>query len=311
MVGTPTYISPEQARGDKTDFRSDMYSLGVTLYEFVMGEPPFVADSTMTVLMKHLTEPVRFPVLKDKLPLPLPMTGVIRKMMAKKPDGRYLSYDHLIEALSALQGKIETAHPVEPGTNQSNIPTLTKIRPVSETLVAAAAAKNKRRGVPAWLKVGIAAGVLIVTYFGFQQWSEPPIAPPPTTKVIHNSNTAPPLRRSPAGRLTAAPQMDSEPIELTIDPTAIASMVEKIDDTTYRIFGTIRNLGTEPIQKLMVEVSLIDEFDEVLSKLQSPAEPSLILSGESTRFSILFKNVENFAQHEITLLETASRRTTQ
>ncbi|MFC1664109.1 serine/threonine protein kinase [Pseudomonadota bacterium] len=311
MVGTPTYISPEQARGDKTDFRSDIYSLGVTLYEFVMGEPPFVADSTMTVLMKHLNEPVRFPVLKDNLPLPPPMTGVIRKMMAKKPDSRYLSYDHLIEALSTLQGKIEPAQANALGANQTDDPKLTKVQPVSATLISASTVNNKGKGMPAFLKLGAAMGVLIATYFIFQQWSDSPATPSPTTKVTHNSNISPPLRPSPARQLNAAPPIESQPIELSIDPTAIQSMVEKIDDTTYRIFGTIRNLRAEPIQKLMVEVALIDEFDEVLSRLEAPAEPSLILSGESTRFSILFKNVENFKQHEITLLETAPKRTNQ
>ncbi len=89
-VGTPYYISPEQACGEEPDVRSDIYSLGCTLYHLVSNELPFDGDNPMEVMQKHINEPV--PRLSDVCPDVSPALGaVVRRMMAKKPEGRYRS----------------------------------------------------------------------------------------------------------------------------------------------------------------------------------------------------------------------------
>ncbi len=88
-VGTPHYISPEQARGlSETDIRSDIYSLGATLYHAVTGKPPFTGDSIPEIMAKHVSEdPVPVNVLVEHLTPPT--VHFISRMMAKDPARRY------------------------------------------------------------------------------------------------------------------------------------------------------------------------------------------------------------------------------
>jgi serine/threonine-protein kinase PpkA len=82
-MGTPRYMSPEQLNAKRADGRSDMYSLGVVLYEMLSGAPPFKGSQTMTVMMKHVTEPV--PRLAEELAAFQPL---IDRLMAKERSKR-------------------------------------------------------------------------------------------------------------------------------------------------------------------------------------------------------------------------------
>jgi tRNA A-37 threonylcarbamoyl transferase component Bud32 len=86
VSGTPAYMSPEQARGDKVDYRTDIYSLGVVLYEMLAGRVPFEGDSTMAVIFKHINEP---PPSIDGIAAPV--QAVIDRALAKDPEKRYQS----------------------------------------------------------------------------------------------------------------------------------------------------------------------------------------------------------------------------
>ncbi|MCD6416564.1 MAG: serine/threonine protein kinase [Planctomycetes bacterium] len=101
-VGTPNYMSPEQIRSPRhLDIRADIYSLGATYYHLVTGRPPYIGESPMDVISKHLTETLTPPskVLPD---LPATLSQVISKMMAKSPGRRYQTYDSLQEDLQNL-----------------------------------------------------------------------------------------------------------------------------------------------------------------------------------------------------------------
>ena len=100
VSGTPAYMSPEQARGDKVDHRTDIYSLGVVLYEMLAGAVPFEAESSFGVLMKHLSDPP--PPIEG---LSRKMQAVINRALAKEPARRFSSAGALAEEFkTALEG---------------------------------------------------------------------------------------------------------------------------------------------------------------------------------------------------------------
>jgi len=88
VMGTSDYISPEQVRGGRVDACSDIYSLGVVLYELLTGEVPFHGDNFVSVAMQHINEPP--PSVREQRPeLSLRVDAAIRKAMAKDPDDRF------------------------------------------------------------------------------------------------------------------------------------------------------------------------------------------------------------------------------
>src|SRR5512141_730064 len=88
IMGTPAYISPEQAQAQPVDQRSDIYSLGIILYEMVTGRVPFTADTPLAVILKHVSNPLPLPS-SIKPDIPEAIEQVILKALAKNPDDRF------------------------------------------------------------------------------------------------------------------------------------------------------------------------------------------------------------------------------
>ena len=101
IVGTAQYLSPEQARGTNVDQRSDLYSLGIVLYELLTGTLPFNGDTPVEIAMKHLSQTPELPsVLRPELPRELDL--VVTRALAKDPDERYQSADEMDADLERL-----------------------------------------------------------------------------------------------------------------------------------------------------------------------------------------------------------------
>jgi serine/threonine-protein kinase len=113
-MGTPLYMSPEQIEGRQIDSRSDIYSLGVSAYHMLAGEPPFTGDSPLNVAVQHLNQSA--PSLALRQPnLPQPLVNAVSRMMAKKPAERFSDPSDLLDELNSIVAQgIEQGWAVKP-----------------------------------------------------------------------------------------------------------------------------------------------------------------------------------------------------
>ena len=124
ITGTPAYMSPEQARGDRVDARTDVYSLAVTVYEMLAGRIPFESDSTLSLLHSQIYDTP--PPIEGISP---PLQEVMKRALAKNPDERFQTPLEFAEAFqSAILGTSEasTLHVSRPFTTRSRIAAVTK-----------------------------------------------------------------------------------------------------------------------------------------------------------------------------------------
>jgi serine/threonine protein kinase len=117
LSGTPAYMSPEQGQGERGDERSDIYALGVMLYETATGMVPYDADTPFAVIMKHISEPLPVPSTVNPN-IPENVENVILKAMAKAPDDRYQTAGEMARALRDAVG-------VSPDENLIHSPLIT------------------------------------------------------------------------------------------------------------------------------------------------------------------------------------------
>ncbi len=214
IIGTPAYMSPEQVRGESSlDGRSDLYSLGIILFEMLTGKLPFEANSPTGQMMKHLTAPIPH-ISEFVTDLPPDVQMIIERILAKQPDARFASAAELVQEMRSVlkSGHVTPAFvPLQAAKQAQHFD-----QPTYESLRPASAATSK--GLPSW--VWIVPVVLVVSlgaFFGVRALI--PQGTPTATLLA----AAPPVSNvsaspTPAPSDTPLPQPTNTPVP-TATPT--------------------------------------------------------------------------------------------
>ncbi|MBK7317916.1 bifunctional serine/threonine-protein kinase/formylglycine-generating enzyme family protein [Candidatus Villigracilis affinis] len=199
-IGTPEYMAPEQGMGREVDARTDIYSLGIVLYELVTGRKPYTADTPMAVVLKHMTDPLPRPrqYIAD---LPDIVERVLLKALAKDPQDRYSKISEFADALENADQSRNIAD------NQPNAPTS------STNLTQLLQQKNLNR---LWLAFGVVGivftGVLIGWLARGDKTTEVPPTTTPSSTSIPINTTTPSVTINPTATRTpfptATPKLD-------------------------------------------------------------------------------------------------------
>ncbi|HMO35178.1 MAG TPA: serine/threonine-protein kinase, partial [Gemmatales bacterium] len=153
VQGTVDYISPEQAVGGKVDHRSDIYSLGTTLYALITGHAPFAGTTAQKLMGHQMTDPPKLSKLRASVPPAL--NGVVARMMAKQPEKRFQSCSEVIEALAPWL-PVETLNSVVRAPARSVLDDSKVTRTDRKKL--ATTKKLKKKPKPFWKKYAIHLG---------------------------------------------------------------------------------------------------------------------------------------------------------
>jgi serine/threonine protein kinase len=253
IIGTPAYMSPEQGAGEKLDNRSDIYALGIMLYEMAVGRVPYRAETPMAVIIKHMQDPLPMPRQVNPA-LPEAVERVILKSLAKQPTDRYTTAAEMVQALQVAIPETLTGQsvPVEAASTLSAGPA-----DLTATSAAVKTTSPTKPSRPIWLWLGgailalallVGAGVILSSALSNQDEpvGQPTVVPTQLAGVIPTepiTATEPP-QSTPTEAATAQPEVAAtEPVEAgSAEPTA----------------------ETPPFPEVTAEVSEITEVSPIL-----------------------------------------------
>ena len=258
IIGTPDYMSPEQARGESLDHRADIYSLGVVTYQMLTGEVMFKATTPLGVLFKHINEPP--PPLRQLRPeLPASVESVVLKSLAKNPDERFSSANEFIRALTgAIRSPTSQVTPPAIGKSLDTPTQNESMQRVAPTLnVPPKMREPKKSNTPLWVAFSIIGGVIVMCVvaaflvFGVGVYSAA------ATAQVQTTNTA----------LVRATQTNAARVNATstsqAEKTALARASAQTATASARIEATASSLAR--VSSLWTAV-LIDNFTTTTSQ---------------------------------------------
>ena len=230
-VGSPYYMSPEQVRGELPNPRSDIYSLGITLYELVTGRRPINGDSQFSIMSAHLNEVPTPPIALDHT-LPAGLNEIILMAIAKQPERRFQTADALLNALESVRGGLAGAAP--PATAVKTAPIIPAApapppMPVVSPMPPPSNSKSHRGlymalGAVAAIAVLAVAGIEAPKYFrtNARDQAPAPASAPQTAAPTAAPQSAPaPIVSEPAPIPAPAPVVAPQEAPARIEPAPV------------------------------------------------------------------------------------------
>ena len=261
MLGTPYYLSPEQALGRKADHRADLYALGIMIYEMLSGAPPFQAASDFEIIEMHVRNPP--PDLCQLDPgLDHPVCEVLARSIAKKPEDRFQSAEELIEALAeAFEGQQVVRRPSSVAARaRKRRPEPAASEKPDYVSVVAADGLHGTGASPSrpWLWIGIGAAALVAIGLLALTALQAP-EPAPAAKAV-------------AAPLAPPPGYRPKPAAATPQPTVTRKLVGEDDEWEYYIEEELEEVPAEAARAPGLE----PPADESLLKKALKKDPSRI-----------------------------------
>jgi serine/threonine-protein kinase len=235
VFGTPHYMSPEQCAGSGVDHRTDVYAIGIILYEMTTGQTPFDADNLMGILTKHLYEaPV--PPRQHNPAIPEELELVILRAMAKDKEQRYQSMYELLEDLQRLEAGVGTM------ARETTRSVLTQGGSIEAPAVVPA--KKSNGALIAALGVLLLAGGGTAAYFAFAQEPEPQVVqnPPVTPDPPPVVDPDPPPTMEAVGEVGATTMVEETVM------AAPAVMVRIVSEPASDVWRGEEYVGRTPVE---------------------------------------------------------------
>jgi tetratricopeptide (TPR) repeat protein len=204
VAGTPTYMSPEQARGKELGSASDLYALGIVLYEMLTGKPPYEANEAIALAIKHINEPI--PKLEGKLKHFQPL---LNGLLAKQPEQRFKSGSEVVEKIEALAAGYDFRGDVAAGRPEATKVFQRSLETISSTSFHEAARSRRKLGV-------VLLGIALLGLAGAGAWFGPKLLAPAARPIPVAVATVPapvavsaPLPAPVVAAVSVKPQLDA------------------------------------------------------------------------------------------------------
>jgi eukaryotic-like serine/threonine-protein kinase len=238
LLGSPLYMAPEHARHLPSDTRSDIYSLGVMLYQMLAGRPPFLGQS-IDVIVKHVHEPVKpFRVVRPDLSIPPEVEALVLRCLEKEPDARFQSMDEVLEAIRTAGVSGSVSGPRRSSTGESGrSPVMDEGDSLFDVPFTVENPAPRVRLWP-WVLVTMAALVLsAAAAFLYLQLDPPPRLPPP--------RVAAPTTVSDK---TPSPVQEAPPSFETSGQRSSVRFLVRSEPTGASVWLAGRNVGDTPLE---------------------------------------------------------------